>query len=220
MKKMSSIISTLIVIIFLTSSCTKNLSCENEKLGDIELSSRADNFTVYTEEMKVSFTNQDGEELIFSNQILSRIGTRINVGEGREGNDLIYGSYTCYDYYQKYKSHNRLTSSDEKIRLDVKVSNESNNIDSNREKVNFDFRHYNQEGEASNVEGHYFYDEQTFAMPPHRNDETKKLEELELNGKIFTEVLSATNEFGSVYFKEYEGVIGFEFIGGDVWMVK
>jgi len=222
MKKMSSIIlATMVSITFLTSCKKLNSECSSNKIGDIKLTERAENFAPLKDDEKVTFINQEGEELIFENNTLNRIGSTIATEKIGESFDLVYGDHDCYNFYQKYYLSNNMTNDENEISLRVEVTNESNVPAEIQERVNFRlYNGYNSDHEVKQVKGHYFYEDELFVdAPGHGNGIMSKIDELELNGKVFENVLSAENEYGSIYVVEHEGIVGFK-VDGNTWVLK
>jgi len=214
MKNSSSILVAIVASIFLLTSCSLDSDCTSNKLGTIQLSSRANNFLVLEDEAEVTFLNQEGKVITFENTVIENLGGNIQIEKTGEGYDIINGSYDCYDYYATFQKSNFLRNNQEGISLRVHVSQETDNPTQKNEKVTFTL--YN--GEEGQVNGHYFYQSEMFVDGAGGfNGMMEKLDELDLNGEIFTDVLSAESEHGIIYIKENEGVVGFE-LEGNIWV--
>jgi len=207
MKNSSLLFNLIVVFVFLFTSCSKDDSsyCSNEKLGEVRLSDRAENFT------------PSGAKLVFENTVTRREGDRIEVNK-IGGNQGIIGPSECFEYYETYYKLDALVTSDEAYKITIYsfIRSESMNVDSINEIIRFNYSH---EDSGNGALGFYDITEEAFSdtAGPH----TVKLDSVKLNQETFTDVLKVTNTQygGTIYFKEGLGVIGFK-VGGSTYVLQ
>jgi len=98
MKNSSSILVVIVASIFLLTSCSLDSDCTSNKLGTIQLSSRANNFLVLEDEAEVTFLNQEGKVITFENTVIENLGGKCDrpIWQSRYCDRGITGDWSIY----------------------------------------------------------------------------------------------------------------------------
>ena len=200
----------LLFILLYLASCKDN--CEDVQIGTINLGSPSTSFTPYAEGAEVIFQNEQGEQLIFTNQRVDE-NFRICIKDICTPIDP-YKTKTC-EYYAAQGIRNILRAEGD-LQVELVVSTE--NYGKAKDLIFYDFFSANFSGMGIQERGEFiaywhslvsdFEVEKTIMRTP-----MVALGTVELLGKTYENVLQSGSSGNLLYFEKGKGVVGLEMNG-------
>ncbi len=198
-------IFTLIFLLFLVFSC-KDKNCQSIQIGTVDLGAISKQWTAYEEGQKLTFQNEQGEQMIFTNQKI-RETYQICIKNICSPIDP-YKTKTC-EYYAAQGIRNILKA-DGDLQIELVISTE--NYGKAKDLIFYDFFTANFSGMGVQERGEYiahwhssvsdFEVDQTIQRKP-----MTELSSIELLGKTYKDVLHTEESANMLYFQKEKGLV-------------
>lgn len=201
------------------SSCNRD-NCESEKVGDVALSTESKRFVPYEEGDIIELVNENGDLLQLQNKI-DRSPASICTKYICELFSDPFATGHC-EYIEAESIRNVLISSDQNLLVDILVSFEQYEEESDRA---YEFFRVSASSDGFTVAPSYFitqvnfqdipFDENTLSI----DNRLEEVENIELLGRTFSNVFVSEEQDNRVYYQADKGLIGLR-INTVLWLIK